>query len=104
MPDLTCTLDMRPKTGRLFERRGIVGALLIVPAFVVCALSHPSIKVGSWLDLTLNGAGWLTLMGAILLRLWAMLYVGGRKGTSLATAGPYAMCRHPLYVGSFLAS
>jgi protein-S-isoprenylcysteine O-methyltransferase Ste14 len=35
------------------------------------------------------------------LRLWATLYVGGRKDLALQASGPYALCRNPLYLGSF---
>jgi protein-S-isoprenylcysteine O-methyltransferase Ste14 len=33
-------------------------------------------------------------------RVWAALYVSGRKGRVLVTAGPYSVCRHPLYLSS----
>lgn len=39
---------------------------------------------------------------ALVGRLWCAVYVSGRKGTSLVTAGPYSMCRHPLYVCNFV--
>lgn len=45
-------------------------------------------------------ASWLIVSGA-LLRAWSAGIV--HKDQRLAVGGPYALCRHPLYVGSFLA-
>jgi protein-S-isoprenylcysteine O-methyltransferase Ste14 len=36
------------------------------------------------------------------LRIWAVGYI--HKDRSLATTGPYSLCRHPLYLGTFLSS
>ena len=35
-------------------------------------------------------------------RMWSILYVGGRKSDELVTQGPYSLCRNPLYIGTFL--
>lgn len=47
-------------------------------------------------------AGFLIALAGILLRQWAAGCV--RKMDELATTGPYALMRHPLYAGSFLAA
>lgn len=46
-------------------------------------------------------AGVLLTTG-LMLRAWASGVI--RKGTSLATGGPYSLLRHPLYAGSMLVS
>jgi protein-S-isoprenylcysteine O-methyltransferase Ste14 len=63
---------------------------LLVPVFLV--LSRPR---G---ELLLAGVV-LALLGG-LLRAWAAGTI--RKNTILTTSGPYAYCRNPLYLGSFL--
>src|SRR5437016_7756716 len=49
--------------------------------------------------LTLIGGALIALLGLVL-RAWAVGYL--RKNEALATDGPYAYTRNPLYVGSFL--
>ncbi len=47
--------------------------------------------------------GLLLIFSGVLGRAWSILYIGGRKNTSLVTDGPYSICRHPLYLFSTLA-
>lgn len=49
-------------------------------------------------------AGGFVLVGAgTLFRLWTSAYIAGRKDLELVQDGPYARCRHPLYLGSLVA-
>ena len=43
----------------------------------------------------------LVIVGAMG-RVWAGLYLGGRKDAALMREGPYSLCRHPLYFFSAL--
>ncbi|MFH1747468.1 MAG: methyltransferase [Planctomycetota bacterium] len=47
------------------------------------------------------GAALVVVGGA--LRLWAGLHIRLWKGKRIVESGPYAYCRHPLYLGSLLA-
>jgi protein-S-isoprenylcysteine O-methyltransferase Ste14 len=46
----------------------------------------------------------ILVMSACLGRIWCSTFIGGYKSTTLITTGPYAICRHPLYVFSLLGA
>jgi len=76
---------------------GSIAQKIRVPAgtllgVVFLLLMHPSRR-------SLLYGGILAALGA-LLRLWASGHID--KGRALATEGPYAFTRNPLYLGSFL--
>ena len=76
--------------GKWFQRWRVPLGFLIAPIFVL--LARPRL-------LTLAVGGAIGLAG-LFLRAWAAGYL--RKNDQLATAGPYAYTRNPLYLGSFL--
>lgn len=51
-----------------------------------------------------QSAGALLVIAGTLWRLWASVFVAGRKDTEVVTDGPYSVCRHPLYLGSLCAA
>lgn len=91
-----------PMVGRVFLRRGWISASILVPIVALAVFSRPHSGEGDWGDIITDFLAWLVLGAGVFLRLWATLYIGGRKSTSLVRDGPYALCRHPLYVASFL--
>ena len=50
----------------------------------------------------LEVAGIALVITAVLGRFWAILYIGGHKNQTVMQAGPYSICRHPLYLFSTL--
>lgn len=46
----------------------------------------------------LTGLGLILVSVAACGRLWCMLYIAGYKTQKLVTAGPYSLCRNPLYL------
>jgi protein-S-isoprenylcysteine O-methyltransferase Ste14 len=47
-------------------------------------------------------AGLAAIIAAVLGRFWSILYIGGHKNNTVMQAGPYSICRHPLYLFSTL--
>ncbi len=54
--------------------------------------------------LAAQSAGFILVAAAVLWRLWTTVFVAGRKDVELVRHGPYAGCRHPLYLGSLVAA
>ncbi|MBV8117861.1 MAG: isoprenylcysteine carboxylmethyltransferase family protein, partial [Candidatus Eremiobacteraeota bacterium] len=83
----------------VFKHRG---ALLALPAVLLAACGKPSAKSAA--------AGIPIAVAGELLRCWAVGYSGtttradALQAPSLATAGPYAYVRNPLYVGNFVTA
>jgi protein-S-isoprenylcysteine O-methyltransferase Ste14 len=46
----------------------------------------------------LDSIALLLVAFAVLGRIWCSLFIAGRKDAELVTSGPYALCRHPLYL------
>ncbi len=94
-PRFSTRLDVRTFVDDLLHRRWrhrqLVGILFLL---VLVALAEPwRVPFLFWPGAALAAAG-------ILVRLWASGHV--KKDKVLATTGPYAFVRHPLYVGNEL--
>lgn len=97
----TPALESRPADWA-FRHRDLIATLILVPATIAALLSTPAVPRGSGLDLALDFAGWALFLAGAALRFWATLYIGGRKRDMIVSEGPYSLCRHPLYLASFL--
>lgn len=94
----------RTRKFRWFSRRGRgrFGTVILGLGVVMAVFGTPWLRQGGGPDLFLEAVGWLVFLAGAFLRTWAMLHIGGRKSKQVLTSGPYALMRHPLYVGSFL--
>ena len=84
------------------RRRGHFGGVILGGCLALAAVGRPWVRDGGLADLLLGAVGWCCFGAGALLRVWAIIYIGGRKGKTLLTSGPYAAMRNPLYLGSFL--
>jgi len=84
-----------------FKNRGKMARVLFAPALIALLFSTPVVSDNSMQGLALYMVGWLFFMLYIMFRIWATLYVGGRKDSELQTTGPYSITRNPLYFGTF---
>jgi protein-S-isoprenylcysteine O-methyltransferase Ste14 len=68
--------------------------LLAIPLilFTRSAWMHPE-----WLFDLFELVGVFLIIGAVLGRFWAILYIGALKNKVVMQDGPYSICRHPLY-------
>lgn len=65
-------------------------------------LTEPAWPVQDETQGLLDWVSALLLVTGVLGRLWCTLYIAGRKSRVVVTTGPYALCRHPLYLFSLL--
>ena len=76
-------------------------------AFLACVplivLARPIWADWALATAVLRSLGTLMLVAGVLYRVWAILYIGGRKNAEVVQDGPYSMSRHPLYFGTTLA-
>jgi protein-S-isoprenylcysteine O-methyltransferase Ste14 len=83
-------------TPRLRLTQGLFAALLLISA----------VSGGRALEglagLFAQAAGFLLVLAGTLWRLWASVFIAGRKDAEVVRDGPYARCRHPLYLGSLV--
>lgn len=78
-----------------------LGLYLLVLAAIL--LSEGPLFAGA-VGVATQAAGFALVVTAVLWRIWATLFVAGRKEEELVREGPYAACRHPLYAGSIVAA
>jgi protein-S-isoprenylcysteine O-methyltransferase Ste14 len=90
-----------PRRSKVVKARGTI-ALLILAPFLVLAIGSPIASLPVWMEWPLSGGAWMAFVAGVGFRFWAAAYIGGRKGQTISTEGPYSVCRNPLYFGSFL--
>lgn len=92
-----------------FRHRDHIPGVLGVIALIVLIFFHPDLAEGLvWLQWTLAGLSIALIVMGEGMRIWSVGYSGTTtrskklKAKALATDGPYAVTRNPIYVGNFL--
>lgn len=96
--------EARRALGTYQSLRRLVLALLIVAMFAALLFGESIYPPESFVHETVEMVGVLMIFLGIVGRLWATLYIGGRKSHEVVTGGPYSITRNPLYVFSTLAA
>ena len=86
----------------LRKLRIIALRLAFAPVVFVAVFVRPSWGLESDIAFWVELVGYLFLLAGLSVRIWCILYIGGRKSHELVTDGPYSLCRNPLYMGTFL--
>lgn len=101
-----CATDCVPPPGRkpwIRSRSLLAGSIIFLAALLTLACP-PLLPVNRLADSMAEQFGWLLCAAGITIRLWATLYIGGRKNQVLATTGPYSVTRNPLYFGTLITA
>lgn len=85
-----------------YNARSRLIAFWMIASWTPVVCSFPRIAEGTWTAFACTILGWICFAAGLTFRLWATLYIGGRKAASVVTQGPYSICRNPLYLGTFL--
>ena len=85
-----------------YRWRVSVTAVSLIFGFAVTLFSGPMPALSFWPSATQVTLGWSTLFLGLAIRLWGTSAIAGRKGMHVVCDGPYALCRNPLYWGTFL--
>jgi protein-S-isoprenylcysteine O-methyltransferase Ste14 len=89
------------KIARLRVMVSRIFAMLVV---LLVIFTMPSFKRGGFVDILFKTSGLFLLTVCSMGRLWALLYISGKKTHEVITDGPYSIVRHPLYLFSFIGA
>ena len=83
-----------------YQWRSVITAISVITCCTLGLMSAPRLAEGSLAAWSLNALGWTFFTAGLAIRLWATLYIGGRKAKGVVELGPYSVCRNPLYWGT----
>jgi protein-S-isoprenylcysteine O-methyltransferase Ste14 len=97
------TPEERRKKVDSFQRHRLwAGRLGGALAGAAVLFTQPAWKQEDLPAFLLRLCGGLLVAAGVTGRIWCLAHVFRRKNRELVTAGPYSMCRHPLYLFSFM--
>lgn len=78
--------------------------ILMAIVLLMTFFTSPVIPEGSFVYLASKLTGFILLTACAIGRIYSTAFIGGAKNEKLMTAGPYSMCRNPLYFYSLLGA
>ncbi len=85
-----------------YQWRSVITSACLLTCLALGLMSAPRVLEGTLAAWGLNAVGWTLFTAGVAIRLWATLYIGGRKAKGVVELGPYSICRNPLYWGTLL--
>src|SRR5450759_2452543 len=89
--------DIRPMRRALLFGVAVIG-------MGIAAVSSSAWPADTFVRPAINAIGIALIIVCIIGRSWSRLYVGWHKTRHLVSAGPYSVCRNPLYSFSILGA
>ena len=89
---------------KIARLRVMVSRIFAVLVALLVIFTMPSFKQGGFVDMLFETSGLFLLTVCSIGRLWALLYISGKKTHEVVTDGPYSIVRHPLYLFSFIGA
>ena len=89
---------------KIARLRVMVSRIFAVLVVLLVIFTMSSFKQGSLADILSDTSGLFLLTICSMGRLWALLYISGKKTQEVITDGPYSIVRHPLYLFSFIGA
>jgi protein-S-isoprenylcysteine O-methyltransferase Ste14 len=89
---------------KIARSRVMISRIFAVLVLLLVIFTMPSFKQGDLADILSDTSGLFLLTICSMGRLWALLYISGKKTQEVITDGPYSIVRHPLYLFSFIGA
>jgi protein-S-isoprenylcysteine O-methyltransferase Ste14 len=89
---------------KIARLRIMVSRIFGIVAILVVIFTASSFKQDGWIDILFETSGLFLLSVCAAGRLWALLYISGKKTEEVVADGPYSIVRHPLYFFSFIGA
>ena len=89
---------------KIARLRVMVSRVFAILVILLAIFTAPSFKQGELGDILSDTIGLFLLTICSMGRLWALLYISGKKTHEVITDGPYSIVRHPLYFFSFIGA
>lgn len=96
--------EIKYALGNYQRTRRLMIAVLVVVLFAVLLVGQSYFLPDTPVHELLETVGVVLIFLGIIGRLWATLYIGGRKSAEVVSGGPYSITRNPLYVFSSIAA